>query len=835
MHRPLYAFLLLSLLGCLVSSRLVVSAYQSQTILPSSSPTSATLISSDHLKLRVQETLSPSLQTQTTTTHPLSLATVDWNEDGRPDLIAGTANSTGGTLHFFSGTDEANNAVTFPFEASRLLAVPLAPTFLATGDFDADGHADLVLTAPGAHTLSWFRGNGQGAFTPMPALPLPGAVTTLLAGEVNRSDGLADVIVAIDTEAGAQLLIFQGPQGALQSSPEIVSLPTPATALALGQFQGGLYSDLAIVCGQHLLLVTGRDRRLSHDAQRQAEAAALQIKAYALPTPILALAAGDFAGRQQTDLALLGADGNIQLLALSAANQELSATQLMATFGLHTIAHVTNATVLRSPALLAVRLASHPVDQLLLTTLDSSQLQVFTPAGAASTLEATPLSIPVAEGARAVLPLRLNRDALSDLVVLTATSFTTITTEAQATFSVINQNASGSGSLDQAIKDANANPGLDQIQFNLPGTGPFNLATATEVTDAVVIDGTTQPGYAGKPLIGIGSNGSRFPNGLIVSSGNSTIRGLLFNGVRGDQTVTQGGGNGLWLKTQGNNVIQRNWIGLDSLGTCTLDLRGNCPTGNTYGIRIENSSNNQIGGTTSQARNVISSNVAVGIIITSGSGNQIKGNYIGPDFTGLKRVGSNQGVQIESNNNQVGGTEAGAGDLISCANGIGVGLFRAQGCLIQGNFFGTNPNGAATRGQNLFGNKNELNFTESSSNTIGGTVVSARNFFADLQGCVSLGVGSNDNVVQGNYIGVSKTGDAAVGYAGGISVSGNRNLIGGNTVGARNVIWGGAGIGGDSNQLQGNFLGTNATGQPRCKISLIFSIPQITSVLVWGD
>src|SRR5574338_1444983 len=66
-----------------------------------------------------------------------------------------------------------------------------------------------------------------------------------------------------------------------------------------------------------------------------------------------------------------------------------------------------------------------------------------------------------------------------------------------ATFTVINTNDSGPGSLRQAILDANANAGLDTIEFDIPGAGVHTIAPATPldaITDPVVIDGYTQPG-----------------------------------------------------------------------------------------------------------------------------------------------------------------------------------------------------------------------------------------------------------------------------------------------------------------------------------------------------
>src|SRR6266508_5915995 len=89
--------------------------------------------------------------------------------------------------------------------------------------------------------------------------------------------------------------------------------------------------------------------------------------------------------------------------------------------------------------------------------------------------------------------------------------------EVPATFLVTSNNDGGigSGSLRQAIVNANntANvlmqglPIPDQIHFAI-GTGPqtiqvnkSGLGALPTITESVVIDGTTQPGFAGKPLI----------------------------------------------------------------------------------------------------------------------------------------------------------------------------------------------------------------------------------------------------------------------------------------------------------------------------------------------
>ena len=114
-------------------------------------------------------------------------------------------------------------------------------------------------------------------------------------------------------------------------------------------------------------------------------------------------------------------------------------------------------------------------------------------------------------------------------------------------------------------------------------------------------------------------------------------------------------------------------------------------------------------------------------------------------------------------------------------------------------------------------------------NTIGGTTPGARNLISgNIGDGVGLGGQANNNVVQGNFIGTNVTGRSALGHSQrGVTSTGfnlippisTANLIGGNTVAARNIISGnnrGIELDGASDMVQGNFIGTDLTGICRC-------------------
>ena len=207
---------------------------------------------------------------------PVTLASGDLDEDGVPDLVSGYATPGGGILALHRGNADsiypnspeaqqrkARGAFTdAPFLSPvQVFELTEAPEFLGAGDFDNDGHLDVVAAARGSAALLLLSGNGRGRIGPAKRVELPGRVTALVTGEMNRADGLTDIIVGITGPTGPKVLVFQSPEGALRGRPESITLPAEATALALGELDED-FADLAVAAGRDLLIVHGRDRKL---------------------------------------------------------------------------------------------------------------------------------------------------------------------------------------------------------------------------------------------------------------------------------------------------------------------------------------------------------------------------------------------------------------------------------------------------------------------------------------------------------------------------------------------------------------------------------------------
>lgn len=368
---------------------------------------------------------------------------------------------------------------------------------------------------------------------------------------------------------------------------------------------------------------------------------------------------------------------------------------------------------------------------------------------------------------------------------------------------------SGSGSLRQALANANPTNGLNTIMFQIPGAGTHTIALLSAlptVSGAVVIDGTTQPGFVNQPVIELNgaSAGSSIGLRLLQSSSNCVVRGLAINrfGVCG-------------IRIEGNsNWIHGNYIGTDPAGAVTRPNGG-------QGILVYSSRGNVIGGTNAADRNVISGNSDAGVYLYSGGGNVVLGNFIGTTAAGTGRLGNaNNGITVYgSSSNIIGSGTSGGRNVVAGNTGSGVYLTgsSAKGNVVQGNYFGTDASGGVALGNTGDG----ITLSGAVSNILGGASAGAGNVIAgNGQAGVSVtGSGGTNNVVLGNYIGADVTGRQVLGNAlAGIILQGaGGNTIGGTGAGAGNLIAGNKQDGlfitnSAGNVLQGNFIGVDATG-----------------------
>ncbi len=400
--------------------------------------------------------------------------------------------------------------------------------------------------------------------------------------------------------------------------------------------------------------------------------------------------------------------------------------------------------------------------------------------------------------------------ATSNPLVVDTTSDTSDGDTTSISTLIADKGADGNISLREALEAANNTIGLDTIRFNVtdPLVGGAHtidvLSALPNITDAVIIDGTSDPDFGGTPIVELDGSSAGLVDGLRLISGSdgSTIRGLVIN---------QFGSQGIEINNSDGNTIAGNHIGTDVTGTVDL---GN----GSAGIYLFSAQNNIIGGTTVADRNLVSGNQGSGILRQgSNGGNVIQGNYIGTDVTGTLDLGNAQnGIAFAGSGvDTIGGAVVGAGNVISGNNmdGISIGA-GANGVIIQGNYIGINVAGTGT-----IANTGDGIAVNADNTQIGGTTSLARNIISG-NSVEGIDLDGNSNTVQGNYVGTDVTGTLTLGNIDdGIDISGANNTIGGTSASARNIISGnsqdGIEIGtatATGNVILGNYIGTDVAG-----------------------
>ena len=777
---------------------------------------------------------------------PQALASIDLNGDGYADLISSHSAESAGVLTVYLRVPISRLAepdASGYFEESGSFMLPVAPSFLGTGDFDADGKADLVAADYDGDTLYWLPGDGRGKLLDPISTSLPGAVRALVAADIDRRDGLNDVAIGLATPKGAELLVFESPRGAMFAEPEASVLPAVPMALAAGQLDTGYALDLAVAAGRQVVIVHGRDRRLTSTARSRARIPLPTISTIPLPFDTVSLTTGDFRRETGTaqEIAVLSRTGQIVVLGRRHKVEEDNENPSKAVWkslwweeSALSLQHSVQS-VVGQGLLSAVRLSSLKSDELAILDPASKELRVLlfpqtTLDGEEEKLQSVRQLARHSGGSPVALQaLRLNGDALDDLVILRNGSIRPAVALTQpAHVFVVNTTAdvpdcdlsddicsdgdidpstqlcvpNGECGLSGAIQQANASPGADLIAFQLPGSTAIQRPYPSDpILEAVTVDGTTQ-GCSTPPCVEL-VNG--FPS-LQVYAGRTVIRGLA---IRSE-------GIGVSLLGGGYNVIEKNFIG--------TDLSGTVVAGNGQGVIVE-SSNNVIGGTYSDAGNVIAGNLTgVEVRGPSAAWNLVQGNLIGTNTSGSEPLGQcGFGVELsDARSNTIGGSSAGSGNVISsCASGVGFGAKflpgeYTAGNLIQGNLIGLDATGVRSI-PNHFGIQAAAT---AHANLIGGIAPGAGNVISGNEYGVFIN-SAVDTLVQGNKIGTAGDSTVAVGNERGMVVRGSQSQIGGTLAAAGNVISGnsvGIFIVGDqyvtasANVVLGNLIGTDAAG-----------------------
>lgn len=707
---------------------------------------------------------------------PTTLASGDFDRDGVPDLISGYRVNNGGllTLHrgnelsIFPGGRDVRGEKLAPFHPrAPVITVPGSPDLIGVGDFNDDIWLDVVTAERGASALNYFKGDGKGGFS-LALVAVEGKITALTAANLNRDDGSPDLAVAVVNGDTAKLIVFEGMHGALNDPAiDTVELAAPATKLLGVDLDQDALGELIVAAGEELLVVGGRDRKLTSRPSKQITAPIMFEQKFS--SPIVSIATGARANAGSQEVLVLTESGAVDVVKLTASGLNAS--------GLHSLSGTVDPT---SELISGQVSASSSYQDLIVIDRTRQILDVLRRnEHVESAATVTGADVPVA-----AIPMRLNKDGLDDLVILSEGQIApaVMLTAPQAIFTV-NSNGSGDDldpgnglcltstgvcTLSAAVQEANALAGADEIRFNLPGPAPFTIAPVfftSTIIQTVTIDATTQSGFAGAPIVELsGASQVINPRGLEIGSNfngslasNSVVRGLVINRFANDAINLDPATPAI------NSVrIEGCYIGTNLAGTAALPNGNGIPQRGAITI---SGSSHTIGGTVVAARNVISGNNGNGLRlgnIESTVSVTIEGNYIGTDKNGVADLGNTgDGIRAGFSGGSatiIGGSTANAGNIISGNGGSGINFGSSSGTfsglIVEGNLIGTDVTGNVDRGNDGRG----VRFDGYRNSRIGGTGNASRNVISgNGQDGIEVRFGSAVNV-QGNFIGTKADG-----------------------------------------------------------------------------
>jgi len=302
------------------------------------------------------------------------------------------------------------------------------------------------------------------------------------------------------------------------------------------------------------------------------------------------------------------------------------------------------------------------------------------------------------------------------------------------------------------------------IQFSI-GSGAQTISATNQLTIGapVIIDGTTQPGYSGVPLIHVdGSTTSRL-SGLVFTTGSegSEVKGLIVTGFATTEIA-------IFVGTVSSHVtLLGNYIGTD--GTNAM--------GGYTGVAIEGGDYAQVGGPNASDRNVISGNSLENVYLSDFNGssngadhNTIQGNYIGTNASGSASIGGSD-ADISLTSNGTGGANANQiiGNVISGNSyGIEIDSQYDTNTVIQSNYIGTNAGGTSAIG-NSFG----INMDYAGNTQIGGSGAGLGNLISGNQNDgIYDWANAGSITIIGNKIGITPTGSSLPNSTTGIDLEG---------------------------------------------------------------
>ncbi len=344
-------------------------------------------------------------------------------------------------------------------------------------------------------------------------------------------------------------------------------------------------------------------------------------------------------------------------------------------------------------------------------------------------------------------------------------------------------------------------------------TGDANLISGNYGAGVNISGGDTTGNLVEGNMIGLDATGAvalgNSVSGVVVASSSGDTIGGTAGGAR--NVISGNFPANVYLEDATDVLVAGDFIGTDARGTGAV-------YNDSYGVSISGGSDITIGGSGTLARDVISGNDHAGIILGGGvTSSVIEGDYIGVDQTGTQPVPNDSGIVVDSAGNTIGGTAHGDGNVISANLGPGISIVSvgAPGTTVEGNFIGTDESGTLPLGNSTDGVELQeaTDVTIGGTAAGAGNVISS-----NAGAGIALVDDDTDDLVQANFIGTDVTVAVPLGNGTGVLIeagldgTSSDNTIGGTAAGAGNTIANNdaVGVGVASTTAVGNTIRDNA-------------------------
>jgi hypothetical protein len=359
--------------------------------------------------------------------------------------------------------------------------------------------------------------------------------------------------------------------------------------------------------------------------------------------------------------------------------------------------------------------------------------------------------------------------ATTSLLLLLSLLFSVKAQAAPTTFTVTNTNDSGTGSLRQAIEDANTNSNpsdMDAIDFGISGSGVHRItlqSSLPSITEKVTIDGYTQTGAEVNTAVSPSPINSVIKIEIEANIGSNTI--LKFETGSEDSILRGvsifGASQNLVVLNADGMQVNGNYIGTDSSG---LVNPADVYEGIQTGLNIKGD-NTTLGSLLPSDRNIVTNSATVessGAVVVEASSVNIYGNFVGIGKDGTTDLGAIQGIILStSSGSTIGGTAAGAMNLISGSSVVQITILGTTNSVIQSNLIGTDYTGGVN--ETITNGTGISVIFMSEGNLIGGTGMGEGNIIRGVNGVgvgmiyidypnIPMAFSVNKNVVLGNRI-----------------------------------------------------------------------------------